>query len=615
MSNPNPPKLPGNDLPEGTPDPAGAAQPAAVSYAAAPVPPPFIPPPGGDWLGHPKGLFVLFSTELWERFSFYAMRGILTLYMTKVLLLASMGTEAAARGLAIQTYGAYLGFVYAATFAGGMLADRLLGQRRAIYIGGFLMSLAQFTLMTQALIVRSGSTAGYLYWMFFVGLALLACGNGFFKPNISTIVGTLYPPGDRRRDSAFTIFYVGINIGAALSALASAAGEKWGWWLGYGLAGSGMIASLVIFTFFKHLIAGRGLPPGGAALLGPGRLGVPNVIPLVIGVLAFIPLAAVLISRPEKVENLARWIGIAVLFYLVWEAACTAGFAGRNASTHLIALVGGVSGFLALLAQYLQTRAPEPAAGAASPALWSSLALVLLILALGSLLFLMFRAGRNPEGGRMVVVVVLCSFSMLFWGFFELAGSSIQLFVESRMDLSLRVGSWFYWQMPSTFINNVINPTLIVLMGVSFSAIWVWLDRRGLEPSSPLKFSLGLLQLGLGFLVLWVAATRAGTTGKSSFLWLFLTYFLFTTGELCLSPVGLSMVTKLAPTRLVGVFMGTWFLSSALANVITGGEVGRLTQKYDFGPVFLGIAGTAGAAALLLFILSPLLKRMMHGVK
>ncbi len=491
----------------------------------------------GEFLGHPKGLYVLFSTELWERFSFYAMRGILTLYMVNVVL-AHMGDEAGGR--ADQIYGAYLGFVYSATFLGGMLADRLLGQRRAIYIGGFLMSLAQFTLMTHGLLTRSGSTFAFLDPMFFLGLALLACGNGFFKPNISTIVGTLYRPDDHRRDSAFTIFYVGINIGAALSSFASGAGQRWGWYIGYLLAGAGMIASLVIFTFGRRWMEGRGLPPAGARLLGSGRFGVPNLVPLILGVLVFLPLAAYLISRPQYVQSLAVIIAIVVLVYLLFEA---------------------------------------------------------------------WRAPRQ-EASRMIVIIALCMFSMIFWGFFELAGSTIQRFVDQKLDLMV-----LGWKLEAAFINNFINPALIVLMGVWFSGFWVWLDRRGLDPSTPVKFSLGLLQLGLGFLVLWVAAMRAGPAGKSSVLWLVLAYFIITTGELCLSPIGLSMVTKLAPARLVGVFMGVWFLSSAIANVLTGGTVGPLTQRYDFGPVFLGIAGLTGAAAVILFLLSPLLKRGMQGVK
>ncbi|MEW6198798.1 MAG: peptide MFS transporter [Planctomycetota bacterium] len=503
--------------------PSPSADPAAVS---------------GELLGHPKGLFVLFSTELWERFSFYSMRGILTLYMVGVVL-ARLGDEAA-NARADQIYGAYLGFVYSATFIGGMLADRLLGQRRAIYIGGFLMSLAQFTLMTHGLLTRSGSTFAYLEPMFFLGLALLACGNGFFKPNISTIVGTLYTQQDARRDSAFTIFYVGINIGAALSSFASGAGQKWGWYIGYMLAGVGMIVSLIIFAFGRRWIAGRGLPPAGARLLGAGRFGVPNVVPLIIGVLIFLPLAAYLMSRPEYVQGLAVIIAVPVLAYLLFEA-------------------------------------------------WRS---------------------PREEGARMIVIIVLCMFSMLFWGFFELAGSTIQRFVDQKMDLT--VGPW---KLEAAFINNIINPALIVAMGVWFSAVWVWLDRRGLDPSTPVKFSLGLLQLGLGFLVLWWAAEQAGPTGKASVLWLVLAYFVITTGELCLSPIGLSMVTKLAPARLVGMFMGVWFLSSAIANVLTGGTVGPMTQRYGFAQVFLCIAGLTGAAAVLLFLLSPLLKRGMHGVK
>ena len=255
-------------------------------------------------------------------------------------------------------------------------------------------------------------------------------------------------------------------------------------------------------------------------------------------------------------------------------------------------------------------ESPSAATGAQGPAFLFSAYVALLVLAALALVYLAVKASRNEEGGRIVAIVVLCTFSMLFWGFFELAGSLIQIFVNQKMDLMV-----LGWKLESTFINNVINPTLIVLMGVFFSAIWVWLDRRGLEPSSPVKFSLGLLQLGLGFLVLWLAALRAGPAGKSSVLWLVLAYFIITTGELCLSPIGLSMITKLAPARLVGMFMGVWFLTSAIGNVLTGGFIGPLQEKHGFAPVFLGIAGCTGVAALLLFALTPLLKRLMHGIK
>jgi POT family proton-dependent oligopeptide transporter len=415
----------------------------------------------------------------------------------------------------------------------------LLGQRRAIYIGGCLMALAQFTLATHSLLVRSGRPLEALHPMFFAGLGLLACGNGFFKPNISTIVGTLYKVGDQRRDSAFTIFYMGINIGAFLAGFSGQIAETWGWYLGFLLAGTGMIASLVIFSAGLRELAGKGLPPAGASLTR-ARFGVPNFVLVLIGVAVFVPAAAYLISKPGYVQSMAVVIALIVLPYLLYEA---------------------------------------------------------------------FR-GTREEAGRMIVIIVLCCFSMLFWGFFELAGSTITRFTDNAVD---RVVLGI--ELKASLLSQVINPLLIIALSIPFAGLWIWLDRRKLEPSSPVKFSLGLFQLGLGFLMLYFGAAQAVNGNKAALIWLVLAYFFHTTGELCLSPVGLSMITKLAPARLVGMFMGVWFLSSALANVITGGAVGRLTQKYDFGPVFLGIAGTTGAAALLLFLLSPALRRMMHGVK
>jgi POT family proton-dependent oligopeptide transporter len=489
----------------------------------------------GEILGHPKGLYVLFFTELWERFSFYSMRGVLVLYMVAVVLAA----RADAGGHADQIYGAYLGFVYSATFIGGMLADRLLGQRRAIYIGGTLMALAQFTLAAHALLMKYGLPVEKLHAMFFLGLGLLSAGNGFFKPNISTIVGTLYTQGDARRDAAFTIFYMGINIGAFLAGFSGQIGEMFGWYLAFLLAGIGMILGLVIFSFGRGQLPGKGLPPPGATLIGRGRFGVPNVLVLVLGVGLFIPLAAYLISQPQWVQSLALWIAVPILAYLIWEAV---------------------------------------------------------------------RAGKE-EGSRMVVILVLCCFSMMFWGFFELAGSTITRFTNERVDRIL-----FGFELKASFLSQVINPALIIALSIPFSVLWVWLDRRRLEPSSPLKFALGLAQLGLGFLMLYIGAQQAGEGGKCSLLFLFLAYLFHTTGELCLSPVGLSTVTKLAPVRLVGMFMGVWFLSSALGNVFAG-RVGGLTSKHGFGTVFVGIAITTGLAALLLFILVPVLKKLMRGVK
>ena len=597
-----------------------------MSGSATPAHPdaPFVPPPGGDFLGHPKGLYVLFSTELWERFSFYSMRGILVLYMVKALQFAD--------GHADHVYGAYLGFVYAATFVGGMLADRLLGQRRAIYIGGLLMSLAQFTLTTHALLLARGTSAASLSPVFFLGLALLSCGNGFFKPNISTIVGTLYAPKDARRDSAFTIFYMGINIGATLASFSGGIAEKWGWYLGYLLAGIGMIASLVTIFWGREWIEGRGLPPLGATL-ARGRFGVPNGLLLFVGICIFLPVTAYMISKPEYVQNLALYISVPVLAYLFWEAARSANTQNGTSSTGttataVFAVVLGFGVFACyqlFVPKSLEiTESMFAAMGsfpwvtvgmirtweAAQP--WPPLAYVWmlpLMVMLGCFGSLVFRGTRTEEGGRIVVIVILCCFSMLFWGFFELAGSTITRFTEQKIDRVI-----LDWEVPAAFAVNFVNPFLIILMSIPFSWIWIWLDRKNLEPSSPFKFVMGLLQLGLGFVMFWLGAVQAGDDGKCGLIWLVLGFFLFTTGELCLSPVGLSMITKLAPARLVGMFMGVWFLASALANVFAS-LIGGMTGEVGFDGVFLRIAIITGAAAVVLLCLAPLLKRNMHGIK
>jgi POT family proton-dependent oligopeptide transporter len=460
----------------------------------------------GELLGHPKGLFVLFFTEMWERFSFYSMRGVMTLYMTNVVLVAmaaAQGAEAAG-GFADQVYGAYLGFVYSATFVGGMLADRLLGQRLAIYIGGVLMSLAHFSLTTHALLVTSAYQPGELNFLFYVGLGLLCCGNGFFKPNISTIVGTLYTQEDARRDGAFTIFYMGINIGATLSSFSSGIAQAWGWYLAYLLAGIGMIVSLATLFAGGGLLEGRGMPPAGARLLGRGRLGMPNIVPLFVGVAAFVPAVAYMLAHPTHVQSLAQWLGVLVLFYLLWEAA-RAEHAGQDQQpTHLAALLGGVCGLLALTCLMISSNGAAQPDGTLLARLspWMSRAAIgLLAAACAGLLYLVLRASQTREGGRMFVVILLCAFSMVFWGFFELQGSTIIRFADAHVTM------WMLgWQIPTAFFANFVNPFLIILLGLPFASLWVVLDRRQMEPSTPLKFALGLLQLGLGFAALWLAA-------------------------------------------------------------------------------------------------------------
>ncbi|MBX3394032.1 MAG: oligopeptide:H+ symporter [Phycisphaerae bacterium] len=487
-----------------------------------------------SFFGHPSGLAVLFSTELWERFSFYSMRAFLVLYMTKALSLSKQAGN--------EVYGGYLGFVYAAPFVGGMLADRLLGQRRAIVIGGIMMAAAQFCLAAHALLLpaEGGEAPVYLNQLFFLSLGLMAAGNGFFKPNISSIVGSLYEKADARRDSAFTIFYMGINIGAWVAGISGQVAESKGWHWGFILAGVGMLLGQVIFFAGGRRLEGKGLPPREGALLERGIAGLPNVMSLIIGVMIFIPTTAYLISQPKFVQSLAIIVAVPILIYLLWEA---------------------------------------------------------------------FRSSHE-ERDRMIVLIILCCFSILFWAFFELAGSAILLFTDEHVN---RTVPWF-GELKASLLTASINPAFIILFAAPFAWLWIWLNKRKMEPSSPLKFAMGLIQLAAGFMVLYWGAIVAGPDGRCNILFLVIGFMLHTTGELCLSPVGLSTMTKLAPARMVSTVMGVWFLSSALGNVL-GGYVGGKTEHFGFAKVFLGIGIVTAASALLLTIVAAPLKRMMHGVK
>lgn len=498
------------------------------------APPPTSPITEQEFFGHPRGLYVLFFTEMWERFSFYSMRAFLVLYMFKALEFSQQSAN--------EIYGAYLGFVYAAPFVGGMLADRLMGQRRAIVTGGILMAAAQFTLAAQAYLLGGDTSRTTLNMLFFLGLGMLSAGNGFFKPNISTIVGSLYKQGDARRDGAFTIFYMGINIGAWMAGFSGQVAESYGWHWGFFMAGMGMLLGQIIFSLGQGWLQGKGMPPAPKADAA-GRSTATSYMLMIVGVLAFIPLTAFLMSRPTYVQSLAVMVAVPIMIYLLWES---------------------------------------------------------------------FRAERE-ERGRMLVIIILCSFSMLFWAFFELAGSAINLFADQKVNRAIPWGSGTR-EIGASFLTASINPFFIILMGIPFAKLWVWLDKRQMEPSSPLKFALGLIQLGAGFFVMYLGALQAGENAQCSISYLILGFYLHTTGELCLSPVGLSTITKLAPDRLVGTFMGVWFLASALGNVF-GGWVGGKAEHHGYDTLFWWIGCTAAGAGVLLLLLVRPLKKMMHGVK
>jgi POT family proton-dependent oligopeptide transporter len=644
--------------------------------------------------GHPNGLFVLFFAELWERFSYYGMRALLVFYMLK-------GFLAYGDAQAYAVYGAYTALVYMTPFFGGWLADRVLGQRRAVVLGGLLMAAGHLMMTVQH---RLG---------FYAALGLLICGNGFFKPNISTMVGSLYPEGPSKRGAGFTIFYMGINLGAAMSPLLCGyIGETYGWHYGFGLATIGMLSGIAMFVaparVTQVLILLAAVASGVALVLfrpdNPVSAGFNALIALSLVVAAVISWVALsrgglpaVTGQPPAPERLKR----RVLPGLTLENAI---YAGALIAVPVFALL--VSGGSPLLTGGAPAQLVSPevvarmqqSASAVVRVLATVLAevsrpagLVLLVGGLGAYLWVAiqsFRLDRVPRE-RMFVVMILTFFSMLFWAFFEQAGSSINNFTDRNVSrvvtrqvvtpdmvgrtlrlepTQLQLGHLengrpftmteldsmraaneatpdfsIDWNVEpenvgmgvaqrrdetpaSTF--QAANPAFILLFGLGFTVLWGWLASRRREPSTPFKFALGLLQLGLGFIALWWGAQHADSRGMVAVSWLLLGYLLHTTGELCLSPVGLSMVTELSPRRLVSTIMGSWFLATAfseyLAAIISqftgvgteegGGFVIPVPREtvHVYGGVFGNIAIAGLISAGICFLLVPVLKRWVH---
>ena len=588
-----------------------------------------------EMLGHPSGLFVLFFVELWERFSFYGMRALLVFYMTKQL----MFTDTMSYGI----YGAYGSLVYATPVIGGLLADRLLGYRRAILIGAILMAFGHFAMAfdyetisamlgpmatevgtNQLDIAVAGTSFTLDTTIFFYGaLALLIIGNGFFKPNISSLVGRLYDDDavdEGKRDGGFTIFYMGINIGALLAPLTCGAiGETWGWHYGFGLAGIGMVTGLIIFIYFQDVLGEYGYSPFPEKLDAnfPPDVKRPELlkwvgVSAVVGVL-FVVLSAQLGATVEtifgaadfgvyleKMFELLGWLGVELAI-----VAAAFSFLSNKHATYVGAVLAVPN------IAYLVTRHD----------VMGGLLLLLGVGVLGSLFAFALRSDK-VDRERLFVVLVLIFFSMTFWAFFEQAGSSINLFTDRNVDRSL-----FGWTVPASVFQGV-NPAFIILLAPVFAWLWEKLKGVDLEPSTPVKFGLGILQLGLGFGMLVLGTVFATQDGMVAIWFLLLGYMLHTTGELCLSPVGLSMVTKLSPKATVGVVMGAWFLSSSFAHYIAGlfaklasapeGSSMKEMAATETLPIYAGLFGNiaiiAGVVGVLCLLLSPILKKWMHGV-
>ena len=471
---------------------------------------------------HPAGLRTLFFTEMWERFSYYGMRALLVLYLVNQVNME--------RADALEIYAIFTGLVYLTPILGGMLADTLLGKRKAIYIGGILMALGQFCLAMGIDTLN-------------LGLGLIIMGNGFFKPNISAIVGGLYEENDPRRDGGFTIFYMGINLGAFLSPLICGyLGEKVSWSLGFIAAGVGMALGVVIFHIFQKSLGTVGYPP---SRYGKGE--VKYIFRDVLDVIGFV-------------------VGISVLVYVflgVWPAV------GETAQTWVtrILIAGGVVGLIYLLVTNI-TKADE----------WS----------------------------RVGVIFVLAFFNVFFWAGFEQAGGTFNLFADKNTDRML-----FGFEIPASSFQS-INAIFIITIAPLFSNLWIWLASKQKEPNTPLKFSFGLILLGLGFIVMSLANTLAMSGNLVSPMWLVMVYLLHTLGELCISPVGLSMITKLAPQKLVSLMMGIWFSSFALANYMAG-ILESLLKRFNM-ELFLFLTITSFTAGLVVLLISPYLKKAMKGI-
>jgi POT family proton-dependent oligopeptide transporter len=472
-----------------------------------------------EFAGHPKGLYMLFFAEMWERFSYYGMRALLIFYLTQHWLFNDSKSN--------LIYGAYTSLVYITPVLGGYLADRYLGQRKAVLFGGVLLATGHSLMAVEGVGGQSDPTIN----VFWAALAFIIVGSGFLKANISVMVGQLYKLTDIRRDGAYTIFYMGINVGAAIGTiLVGYLGQTIGWGYGFGLAGIGMLAGLVVFVLGKKALRGAGEAP--VALTKSKEM---TLYAVGIGAVAVI---WALVQYQDVIQTLLIISGLGLLGYVLYES---------------------------------------------------------------------FKLEKEPRE-RMFAILFLIALNPLFWGLFEQAGGSMNLFTDRFVD---RAG------VPASIFQS-INPIYIILLAPIFAALWVALGRRGLEPSAPAKFGLALAQMGLANLVLVWGAEAYGLAAMTPVIFVFLYYLLATTGELCLSPVGLSAMNRLAPSYLASLIMGAWFYMTAVGNFVagkigeaTGGHGGEMSKEklleiYEmFGWISIG-------AAVAVLALSPIVKRWMH---
>ena len=483
---------------------------------------------------HPRQLYLLFFTEMWERFSFYGMKALLLAYMVTQLKFDEP------KGYAVL--GSYAALVYTMPMFGGMMADRFLGYRKAILFGGILMTIGHFVLA-----IPQG-------WSFFFGMAFIICGNGFFKPNISSMVGTLYSNNDPRKDSAFSIFYMGINIGAALGGLLCGyVGQQINWHYGFGLAGIFMILGLVVFAIGKKSLGDKGLPPNVVSLK-IARFGVLTTEHLIyIGSLCLVPVIVALFHQYQLMDYIMFGLGIASLFYILYIA------------------------------------------------------------------FQLDKAAKF----KLLAALVMIVFSTLFWAFYEQNSGSLNLF--AMRNVNMRVSSI---ELPALAVNNFLPPGWVIILSIGFAWLWPWLNRKGIEPSTPLKFALAFILMGIGFYVFYLGCATSKQSGLIPLVTFVGGYFFIISGEMCLSPIGLSMVTKLAPVKIVSMMMGIWFFASAIGEFLAA-KIGALmsvpeaianannpaTSLPFYATILSRIGMGSIAIGLILVCFVPVIKRWMADIR
>lgn len=576
-------------------------------------------PTGEQWFGHPKPLARLFSTEAMERFGYYGMRALLTLYLAEHFLFSDTTTT----GL----YGGFTALVYLTPLVGGLIADNYLGSKRSVKFGAILMALGYFTLcfggeaakpfamvdgqryevtvegkgdaqrqfVTDAgqklqikgnddktvsllgadgtevrKIAAGGFTSGgdrsaFYTMLLLIGLSMVTIGNGFFKPNISTMVGSLYATGDKRRDAGFTIFYMGINLGSLGSQiLCPFLATTYGWWAGFLLAAVGMLLSWTLIQFDGGKLDGYGDRPKGA----------------------------------DSSKDLLIYAGAIIAIPVVWF----------------------------LFTNLMESKAPAAGSGIlgylASLSIMGKLMFGTFLLGVPAILGWSYKFGSKVEFQMMVAAMILIVFNVVFWTLFEQAGSSLTLFADRNTELSV-----FGLFNISAGQTQFFNAFFIVALAPVFSIMWNAMAKRGIEPGIPIKFAIALIGVGLGFLALVWGAKFAGPDFKVGLWWLALLYLIHSMAELCISPVGLSMITKLSIARIVGMMMGVWFLSISVAQYVAGvvaqvasvetvgGQVTNLKVSLDtYTGVFTTIGEISIGIGILLFVISPLIKKWMHGV-